>query len=171
MNSPVATVAVTNSGNALVFVAEADAQVVQALPTTNFGTSATLQSSGGSGSAQTSFIRFKITGMHDTVQDIKLRVFCTQGAADGPAAYLADNNWTESGTDGVTWSNQPQLLSSELDNKGAIETGTWVEYDVASLVTGNGTYTFALVADSADEAIFSSREGSQPPQLVVTFAP
>ena len=38
---------------------------------------------------------------------------------------------------------------------------------MTSLVSGNGTYTFALVADSNDGVTFSSREGTAPPQLVV----
>jgi hypothetical protein len=71
----------------------------------------------------------------------------------------------------VTWNTQPALLGSAVDNKGAIATSTWVEYDVTTLVSGNGTYTFALVADGTDGVTFSSREGSTPPQLVVTFGP
>src|SRR5215208_3159817 len=39
-----------------------------------------------------------------------------------------------------------------------------------SLITGDGTYTFALVADSTDGITVSSREGATPPQLVVTLA-
>jgi hypothetical protein len=58
-----------------------------------------------------------------------------------------------------------------MDHKDVVTTGAWVEYDVASLVTGDGTYTFALIGDSSDNVIFSSREGSAPPQLVVTFSP
>jgi hypothetical protein len=45
----------------------------------------------------------------------------------------------------------------------------WVEYDVTPWVTADGTYTFALVADSNDGVTFSSREGATPPQLVVTL--
>ncbi|HSB02497.1 MAG TPA: DNRLRE domain-containing protein, partial [Anaerolineales bacterium] len=112
------------------------------------------------------------SGISGSIQSVKLRVFSrTDGTANGPAAYLADSNWTESGTGGVTWNNQPALLSSAFDNKGAITTSTWVEYDVTPLVTGDGTYTFALIADSTDGINFSSREGTAPPQLVVTFGP
>jgi hypothetical protein len=57
-----------------------------------------------------------------------------------------------------------------IDNVGAFGTNTWVEYDVTSMVLGNGTYTFALVADGTDGATFSSREGTTPSQLVVTLS-
>jgi hypothetical protein len=103
---------------------------------------------------------------------VKLRVFCTtNGTNNGPAAYLADSTWTESGTGGVTWNTQPALLSGAFDNKGTIATSSWVEYDVTALVTGNGTYTLALVADGSDGVTFSSSEGAMPPQLIVETTP
>src|SRR4029078_2687840 len=140
-------------------------------PTTNYGTSATLQAGGGAGTEVNSYIRFNASGIRGAIQSVKLRVFCTtNGTVNGPAAYLADNNWIESGTGGVTWNTKPALLSGIADNVGAFGTSTWVEYNVTALVTGNGTYTFALVADSTDGAEFSSREGSFPAQLVVTYA-
>ncbi len=103
---------------------------------------------------------------------MKLRVYCTtNGTANGPASYLADSNWAESGTGGVTWDTQPALLSGASDNKSAIAIDSWVEYTVTALVTADGTYTFALVADGNDGVTFSSREGGMAPQLVVTFGP
>jgi hypothetical protein len=57
-----------------------------------------------------------------------------------------------------------------VDNKEAIDKNTWVEYDVTSLVTGDGTYSFVLAGDSTNAVSFSSRQGIQPPQLVVTFS-
>src|SRR5215207_654032 len=155
-------------GNTLTFMTVADAPVNQTSPTTNYGTATTLQADGDAGIAQTSFIRFTTSGISGPIQSVKLRVFCsTNGTANGPAAYLADNNRIESGTGGITWNPPPALLSGAFDNKGAFGTNTWVEYDVTSLVTGNGTYTFALVADSNDGVTFSSREGTMPPRLVV----
>ncbi len=110
--------------------------------------------------------------MSGTIQNVKLRVYCTtNGTANGPASYLADSNWIESGTGGVTWNTQPALLSGASDNKAAIATDSWVEYDVRALVTADGTYTFALVADGNDGVTFSSREGGMAPQLVVSFGP
>ena len=50
-----------------------------------------------------------------------------------------------------------------------------MEYDVTSLVEGDGTYTFVLAMTSDDDAVadnvvFTSRESAQPPQLVITAA-
>ena len=145
---------------------------MQAAPTTNYGAQTNLQASAAAGSAQNSFIRFTVSGVTGTIQTVKLRVYCTTNATNnGPAVYLADSNWIERGTSGITWNAQPALLSGAFDNKGAIAMESWVEYDVTALVTGNGTYTLALVADGTDGVTFSSREGTSPPQLVVTLAP
>lgn len=167
--APTATPTATGgSGNTLTFRAVADARVVQASPTTNYGTATNLQADGDAGTAQTSFIRFEVAGISGPIQNVKLRVFCTtNGTVNGPAAYLANSTWTESGAGGINWNNQPALLSGASDNKTTIPANAWVEYDVTALVTGNGTYTLALKADSNDGVVFSSREGTTPPQLVV----
>jgi ketosteroid isomerase-like protein len=162
----------SGAGSTLTFTTVADARVVQLNPSTNYGTATTLQADGNSGEIQISYMRFSVSGTTgSTIQSVKLRVFCTtNGTTNGPAVYLANNNWVESGTGGVTWNNRPSLISGATDNKGAFGTNSWVEYDVTSLVVANGTYTFALVADSTDGVVFSSREGSSPPQVVVKLA-
>ena len=114
-----------------------------------------------------SFLRFTVTGVSGNAQSATLRLFATDnGTKDGPAVYLTDNSWQEKE---ITWINRPQPTSEALDNKGRIDTNSWVEYDVTSQVTGDGTFSFVLIADSSDSVVFSSRQGSQPPQLVVTF--
>jgi hypothetical protein len=39
---------------------------------------------------------------------------------------------------------------------------------VSSYVTGNGTYSFAVIGENSDITKFHSREGVNDPQLVVT---
>ena len=159
-------------GNTLTFTPVADARVAQATPTTNYGAQTNLQAGAASGSAQNSYLRFTLSGISGPIQSVKLRVYCTTNATNnGPAVYLADNNWIETGTNGITWNTQPALLSGAFDNKGAIALSSWVEYDVTALVAGDGTYTFALVADGSDGVTFASREGTPPPEVVVTFGP
>ncbi|MBI3181821.1 MAG: hypothetical protein HYZ28_06725 [Myxococcales bacterium] len=64
--------------------------------------------------------------------------------------------------------NRPAATGPAIGNLGAVLAGTWVEYDVTAAVTGNGTFAFKLVADSSNGTDASSREGSNPPQLVIT---
>ena len=149
--------------------ANADARVYQGSPNKNYGTSSYLQVDQASRGSYRSFIRFAVSGVTGPIQSVILRVYCTSdGTVNGPAVYLAGSNWIESGTGGISWNNQPALIGGAIANAATIATSSWVSYDVTSIVTGNGTYTFALLPESTDGARFSSREGSQPPQLVIT---
>jgi acid phosphatase type 7 len=156
------------AGESLTFTAAADAHIVQASPAVNHGRSSNLQAEGEPNAAQISYIRFSVSGIEQPVHNVKLRVFVTNGSKDGPAVHFADSNWQEAGADGITWNVQPTLLSGPMENKEAVEQGSWLEFDVTAAVTGDGTYSFALVADSEDDVTFSSREGPEPPQLIVT---
>jgi acid phosphatase type 7 len=170
--SPSSTPTRTSTPTPLVsnftFGVEADARVKQASPTSNYGTLSYMSVDGAPDPIEESYLRFTVGGVSDPIQNAKLRVFVSTNATiNGPAVYLANNSWTESG---MTWNTKPALLSGPSDNKGSLTTNTWVEYDVTPFLTGNGTYTFALIADSTDGVEFSSREGGTPAQLVITTA-
>lgn len=163
------TFTLTPLASNITFPVEADARVKQASPTSNYGTLSYVSVDGAPDPMEESYFRFTVGGVSGPIQNAKLRVFVsTNGTNNGPAVYLANNSWTESG---ITWNTKPALLSGPSDNKGALTTNTWVEYNVSSLISGNGTYTFALIADSTDGAEFSSREGSAAAQLVITSVP
>ena len=55
-------------------------------------------------------------------------------------------------------------------NLGTATANTWAEYNLTGYITGDGTYSFVLLPDSTNGVTFNSREGSFPPQLVLTFA-
>ena len=166
---PVNNTATTGVGlSPLTFFTDADAQVNEEDPDKNAGMSAFLQVDGFSEPGVECFIRFTVTGVSAPIQNAQLRVYDTTNASDnGPAVYATDASWTESE---ITWNNRPIPTDEELDNQGMISAGTWVGYDVTAAVTGNGTFSFVLIADSSDATTFSSRQGSQPPQLVITLA-
>jgi hypothetical protein len=162
--TPTGELAVTT----ITFIAEADAQVSEANPSTNYGNATYLQVDGAADPEVESFIRLTVKGISGTIQNAKLRVYdSTNASNNGPAVYATGTSWTESA---LTWKSRPARTSAELDNKGSLTTNTWVDYDVTSQVTGNGTFSFVLAADSNDAATFSSRQGSQPPQLVIAVA-
>jgi len=147
------------------FAVEADTRVKQISPTSNYGALSYVSVDGAPDPSEESYLRFTVGGLSGPIQNAILRVFVSTNATNnGPAVYLADNSWAESG---MSWNTKPALLSGPSDNKGALTTNTWVDYDVSSLMSGNGTYTFALIADSSDGAEFSSREGGSPAQLIV----
>jgi len=167
-STPTGTFTPTPLVSNFTFSVESDARVKQASPTTNYGALSYLSVDGAPDPMEDSYLRFNVSGVGSVIQNAKLRVFVsTNGTINGPAVYLANSSWTESA---MTWNTKPALLSGPSDNKGALTTNTWVEYDVSSLMSGNGIYTFALMADSTDGAEFLSREGGSPAQLVITVA-
>jgi hypothetical protein len=100
------------------------------------------------------------------VKEAKLRVFAPNGTGDGPAVHPTSSGWTESQ---LTWNTKPAATGPAVANTGAIAANSWVEYDVTSLVSGEGAYSFDLVGESSDSAQFSSRESApNKPQLVIT---
>jgi len=148
------------------FTASADAQVNEATPGSNVGNSAYLQVDGDAGIRQEIYMKFSVSGLSGTVSNARVRVYdTTNGSNNGPILYRTGASWTETG---ITWSNRTAQTTGSLGNLGAVSAATWVEYDVTSQVTADGTYSFVMVADGNDGLTFSSRQGSYPPQLVVT---
>jgi hypothetical protein len=146
---------------------DADAQVNQANPTTNFGNSNDLGVVFGATNAQESYLKFTVTGVNGTIQSAVLKLNASNGSNNGPAVYTSNiTNWTETG---ITWNTRPARTTVGTDDKGAIN--NTVDYNVTSLVGGNGTYTFVLATDSTDNAIFDSRNSnpaSRRPVLIIT---
>ncbi len=143
----------------------ADARVEQATPTTNFGTATALRVDAGSTPVE-SYLLFNASGLAGTLRHATLRLWASSGTADGPAVYTSPTNWTETG---ITWANRPTRAGAGTDDKAGISTGTWVEYDVTTLMTGNGTWSFVLAGVSSDGVDFHSKEAANDPQLVITM--
>jgi hypothetical protein len=155
---------IDTSNPTLTLSPDADAEVNSGTPDTNLGTATTIAVD-NSPATQEAYLRFPVTGSTGTILSAKLRVFATDGTIDGPAVYSAGSTWSEAG---ITWNNRPARTGAALDDKAGVTGGTWVEYDVRSVVTGNGTYTFNLGPTSADAMRLNSRQAaSNKPQLAL----
>ena len=96
-----------------------------------------------------------------------LRLFVTDpSGASGTLYRTSTTNWSETGT---TYNNRPGTSGNSIGNSRNAAAGQWVEFDVTSTVTGAGQYGFTLTNGSSDLVAFSSREGANPPQLVVSY--
>lgn len=148
------------------FTARADARVNESTPASNYGASYLETHNGGVGKRGETYLKFDVTGVSGTVTGAKVRLYATGSTVDGPAIWRSPNTWSEGG---ITWGNKPQRLDGIADDKGSISANGWVEFDVSSLVNGNGTYSFNLAQSSADGVSFYQREYStNRPQLVLT---
>ena len=157
----------------LTFFPPHDAWVRLSSPTTNFGTRPELRVQGGSKTTR-SYLKFNVSGVTGPVQSAMLRLRVIDAGPDGGSIFSVSNNfagtstpWTESG---LNWNNAPVPSGSALDAAGSVSVNTWVELDVTSTVTGNGTFSFALTGGTNNMVDYSSSEGANSPQLVVVLA-
>jgi hypothetical protein len=134
-------------------------------PSSNFGTSTQLRIDGSP--VVNGYVTFNVAGVAGTVTSATLRVFANSGQAMGYTAFAVPNTtWAETT---ITAANAPPPAAT-LGASGKITASTWTSADVTSAVAGNGTYSFVISTTNATAVSFSSREGANPPQLVVNWA-
>ena len=153
------------SGGTLTFIPDADAWVSGAEPSTNFGLDTQLRVRGGSSTPRNAYLRFNVSGLTGPAT-AKLRVFVTQASTigGGTAYTVSDTTWSETG---IIFTNAP-AVGSPLSTVGPVSAGVWVEFDLGT-VTTNGLVSFAIKRSGSTEAVYySSREGVNAPQLVLT---
>jgi hypothetical protein len=162
-NTPLNTPTSTPVSGSITLPAVADARVLQASPTTNYGVLGQLDVDSP---GEESYIRFTVNGVTGAIQNATLRLFVTNGSTNGPSIYGTSDTWTEAG---ITWNNRPTATTVALANVNSAPASTWAEYNLTAHITGDGTYSFVLLPDSSDGIRFDSREGNSAPQLVLTF--
>ncbi|NUM64167.1 tandem-95 repeat protein, partial [candidate division KSB1 bacterium] len=172
--SNLATVAITVTGStvsSLTFTPIADAFTSAEKPDNNYGSDTELRFRYSS-LTLISYLKFEVTGITGSVQSAKLRVYVTTGSNDNVTVYSASNNyagtstpWTESG---LTWNNADRS-GGALATQGPLASNVWREWEVTAAVGGNGTVSFGILNTTPVMGAGSSREGANPPQLIVEF--
>ena len=79
--------------------------------------------------------------------------------------YSVATSWSEAT---LTAANAPAIGGTPVATVGAAALNQWVEFDVTAAVVGNGLVSFANLAASTNGVYWSSKEGANPPQLVIT---
>lgn len=162
--SPASNPATVGSAPAgpITLLPAADAYVYSLQPSVNYGANTALRTDGSP--VLRSFLRFDVTGRAGATR-VVLRVYAETANNLGlDLRAVADTSWTESG---LTYDNQP-TVGPVLASSGPVAAGTWLTFDVTSAVTGDGPVSFALTSESPTAIRLSSREGGNPPQLVLS---
>jgi trimeric autotransporter adhesin len=161
------TVSPAGGGGSLTFTPTDDAYVRSNFPNQNAGGDTTLRAFKGTAESN-SYLKFSVTGVSGPVASATLRLFVVDPSTVAGKLYgVADTPWAEGA---ITWASKPDV-GSLIATGGAAPLGTWVDFDVTGAVAGNDTYSFVL-KDGSDNAVwYSSEEGTNDPQLVVTFGP
>lgn len=167
------TVAVTNQtpasgGSTLTFTPTDDAQVRSSTTTTNFGTATTIRIGGeGTTTIYRTYIKFNVSGLTGSVTGVKLRLFATDASPNIVHVFGTSTAWAE-GT--INWDNRP-ALGTEVGTGPVPTLSAYNEITLSpSAVSGNGEVSFGLTIEGSNSAIFSSSEGANAPQLVVTHS-
>ncbi len=168
-----ASVSITVEAPSLTFEAVADTYSDVDVPTANFGAVASLRVDGNP--EQRAYLRFTASGLAgQTIQSavVRLQVASASGAASdhgGSIHRVVSTTWGELT---LTHNNRPVPDAVALATMGAVAPSQTVDFNVSPVVTGDGTYSFAILPGSTDGTIYQSREASVGrPRLVVFLAP
>lgn len=148
-----------------------DAHVKSSSATSNYGSVDVIQIRETSEPRYHGYFKFDVAGLAGSVQSATLRLYVTDASDDGGSVYAVSNNYADNSAawveGGLTWNNAPTLPPTPLDSVGSTTVGQWAEWDVTTAVSGNGTFSFGLSSNSSNSGLYSSSEGSNPPQLVI----
>ena len=142
-----------------------DAKVKSTSPSKNYSTETTLRARAGS-RAWRSFVQFDLSSITGAVTQATLRLYATDGRPTGGSFHDVADSWTEST---ITYTTA-LLLSNLIATTGAVVTDTWLELDVTATLQTNidGIASFGFDSQSSNSIFCSSKEGANPPQLIVT---
>ena len=156
------------SGSTVVLSATKDTYVDALAPNDNFGSLNVMRTkSGGSYSTRYSYLGFDLSGV-SSVGSATLRVYGANASFPTTITCQSTTNgsWNESA---VTWNSRPSF-SAVLDSASVGINGSYTEWDVTSFVQANGgnTIGFGLTSGTSAVGTFQTKEGSNPPELVIT---
>jgi VCBS repeat-containing protein len=166
--SDVATVAIAIGTPQTATFHPVEDAYVKVSGSSSYGTDSSLRVRGGS-TSYNSHLKFDLTGV-GSVASAKLRLRVIERGSN--ATWHATGNnfagtsvpWQE---ETLSWAVAP-LLGPSLGTVTVLPVGSWVEIDVTAQVPGAGIYSFALAGIEGNSTRFSSKEGANPPELVVT---
>lgn len=146
------------------FVADADAYVNSASPSSKYGTATTLRLDGDP--AVTSYLRFTVADLQPVVTSAVLRVYGNARNVSAVEVHTTPTTWTEST---LTWATAP-AFGGVVATRPPTAAAGWVDIPVTATVTANGQVTYVLTQPGATAVAYQSREAgtSTAPVLVVT---
>ena len=126
---------------------------------------------GGTAAERDAFVEFQVSGIPAGATNVRatLQVYSADDHDARVTAYRATGGAGGSGT----WASRPPLGTAQ-ETRLTVDPG-FNSFDVSASVTGNGTYTFALLQDRLTTRVYwPSRENANTvirPRLVVTYDP
>lgn len=152
--------------NTLTLLPSDDAYIRPDFPDSTFGLATTLQADNSP--VKNFLLKFQVTGLGTRqVTSAKLRLFAVDPSGNGGDFYRTADSWNQ-GT--VTWRNAPAPDTVRIASLGSVSTGVWYEIDITSVIVGDGVVSLRVSSSSTNGADYSSKEGANSPQLVISFS-
>ncbi len=169
------SVSPAGGGQLLTFNPTDDTQANSSNPSSNYASLTTFRVRNGS-PTYNSYLKFDVAGLTGTVVRATLRLFVGDDGPDGGTLYSISNNYAGTSTpwveSGLNWSNAPALSGTPITSLGTVPLNTWIEINVTSAITGNGTFSFGLNSNSTNSVYYTSKEqGTYLPELIVESVP
>jgi hypothetical protein len=142
----------------------ADTYADSAYPTQNFGSVTTVRADAAASSGQIAYVTFRVAGLTAPAASATLRMYSESTGRMPTSVSGVSSAWGESSLD---WANRP-ALGAPIGVSGPLAQGSWVTVDVTPAVQGDGLVSFALTTGATASRLLGSREGGQPPQLLIT---
>jgi PKD repeat protein len=134
-------------------------------PTKNYGDYAYLRGL-ASPTEYRSFVGFNVSGLTAAPTRVALRLYVTDSSDQHGGTWSSvTSTWSE---DTLNWNNAPQPSGSVVADVGPVSSGNWIEVDLTTAVTGNGSYSFIMTTTSTSSFRYASRESATPPVVVIT---
>ena len=150
-----------------------DAYVSSSYPDGNYGFEDSLRLQRTDSESFDVYLKFNVTDVNGAVQSAKVRLYAYDGSDEAASIYAVSNNYRDQNIpwnqDDLTWRNAPTLTGAPLQTLGPVSRDNrWVEFDVTTAVSGNGTYSFGLTTTSSNNVYYRSMEGdSHGPVLII----
>jgi hypothetical protein len=155
-----------------------DAYVSASKPTFNYGTRSTLKT--GESGGYESFVKVDSRGLNGKVITATLKIYNLTDSSGFVVSRVDDSSWAEKS---ITYETAP-VIGGMVSSTGDVLAGTWSSLDVTTMLWGDGVVSFALTARIKRDGgggrgngsggsgknrggNYSSREGTQPPELTV----
>ena len=160
-----ATTPVGGTPGSPTFNSSADSYVNETSPATNYGSSTQCRIDGSP--ILRTYLRFDVQNLVGTITSAKLRIYANSGSSTGhEVRTVADNSWGEAS---INYGNAP-AVGAVVGSSGPFAAAAYIEVDVTAVVTGNGTYSFALTGPGTTAISYASRESGNKPVLLVNTA-
>jgi len=148
--------------------AREDGHVYEGAPGTSFASLDTMRVRENGSADYRSFVKFNVPPQRNRITAGVLRLACTDGSPDGGRVEEVGDAWSEPS---LSWASAPELGGVPVGLLGEVANGATVTLDLGATGRKCGWLSLGILSTSTNSAMYSTREGANPPELELTLQP